>query len=348
MLSSWLRYPLVLLLVCVCAGCSQAQHEAAPALADYLQRLSRVLEVDVPEAETPLLIAQPAPREILVELAQPKIDMLEFLRMTDCHLQRLVAHHNSSLGKFARPSQRLVYELEFLQHGAACEASLLAGGRGELARKLAAVIQQKRRQLPKVIWQATLGAGELRAFWKAPTMLDDYPAATGAEVPNAMAQLLRRVERWLGGDWEIDATGFERELQLLRAGDGGALWQAWQLLAGELDRGSALLSRRQAERPLCYNGKSNRRADILLNVVRQKFIAELQPWAVALNRRRYELLPAVRALEKLLAAAEPGNYRTWREQRDRQFKQAFSAPRRHVAALQPLLEQCGLAPGSRP
>ncbi len=161
----------------------------------------------------------------------------------------------------------------------------------------------------------------------------------------AMARLLRRVERWLEGDWQVNGVALERDLQLLKSGDGGALLHAWQLLAEELGRGTLLLQNRLAERPLCYNEQPNRSANILLNVVQQKFITELQPWAVELNRRRYELLPAVKQLEQTLANAEPASYRRWRRQRDSQFNAAFAAPPQHVAALQPLLEQCGLAPG---
>ncbi len=290
----------------------------------------------------------PAARELRVELAQPKIDLLEFLRLSDCHLQRLVAGRNSSLGKLAQPSQRLIYELEFLHHGAVCRAALEANERSELAQKLNDVLSQKREQLPTVIWQATLGAGEMRAFWQVPAELGDYPAATAAEVPMAMARLLRRVERWLDDDWQVNAVALERDLQLLKTGDGGALLRAWKLLADELGRGTELLQNRLAERPLCYKQQPSQQADILLNVVQQKFIAELQPWAVALSQRRYQLLPAVEKLEQVLASVEPASYSRWRQQRDKQFSAAFAAPKQHVAAIQPLLEQCGLAPGQQP
>ncbi len=333
---------LSLALLCVACGQSEPEHK----LSDYLQRLSRVLEIEVPAAARKTLIKMPASHELRVELVAPKIDLLEFLRMADCRLQRLVAAHNSSLGKLARPSQRLIYELEFLQHGAPCAALLRAAGRDDLAQKLAEVLRQKQTQLPAVIWKATLGASETRAFWQVPTALGDYPAETATLVPMAMARLLRRAERWLSGDWQVDSAALERDLQLLKSGDGGALLRSWQLLAEQLGRGTLLLKNRLAERPLCYNEQPNCRARILLNVVQQKFIAGLQPWTVALNRRRYELLPAITQLEQMLASVEPEGYRRWREQRDLVFSVAFGALRRHVAALQPLLEQCGLAPGS--
>ncbi len=306
-----------------------------------------MLETKIPPAGGQPLQAMPAARELRVDLAQPKIDFLEFLRLSDCHLQRLVAGRNSSLGKLAQPSQRLIYELEFLHHGAACQAALKATERGELAHKLGQVLRQKREQLPVMIWQATLGAGEMRAFWKVPAELGAYPAATAAEVPMAMARLLRRVERWLSNDWRVNELALERDLQLLKTGDGGALLQAWKLLADELGRGTGLLNNRLAEQPLCYKEQPNQRADILLNVVQQQFIAGIQPWAVALSQRRYQLLPAVVKLEQTLQQAEPASYHQWRQQRDKQFSAAFDAPKQHVAAIQPLLEQCGLAPGKQ-
>ncbi len=343
MLSDLCKQLLIFSLAFICVACGRSQSESE--LADYLQRLARVLEVDVPTASAAPLQAMPKLRELRVELAQPKIDLLEFLRLSDCHLQRLVAGRNSSLGKLAQPSQRLIYELGFLHHGAACQAVLEASERSELAQKLGRVLRQKREQLPTVIWQATLGAGEMRAFWNVPVELGDYPAATAAEVPMAMGRLLRRVERWLNDDWDVNELALESDLQLLKTGDGGALLHAWKLLADELGRGTEMLHDRLAETPLCYKQQPNRRADILLNVVQQKFIAELQPWAVELSQRRYQLLPAVEQLEQALASAEPASYRQWRQQRGKQFSVAFAAPKQHVGAIQPLLEQCGLAPG---
>ncbi len=345
MLSEYGQRLLIFLLVCLCAACGRSQSEAA--LADYFQRLSRVLETKVSPAGAPPLLPMPAARELRLKLTQPKIDLLEFLRLSDCHLQRLVAGRNSSLGKLAQPSQRLIYELEFLHYGAVCRATLEHNERSELAQKLNAVLLQKREQLPAVIWQATLGAGEMRAFWNVPVKLGDYPAATAAEVPMAMARLLRHIERWLDDDWRVDAAALERDLQLLKTGDGGALLHAWKLLADELGRGTELLQNRLAERPLCYKGQPSQQADILLNVIQQKFINVIQPWAVALSQRRYELLPPVEQLEHLLARVEPASYRRWRQQRDAQFSAAFAAPKQHVAAIQPLLEQCGLAPGQQ-
>ncbi|MGI9283946.1 MAG: DUF3080 family protein [Pseudomonadales bacterium] len=314
-------------------------------MSDYLQRLSRVLEMELPSGRNDALAKMPARRELQLKLTQPKIDLLEFLRLADCHLQRLVAARNSSLGKLAQPSQRLIYELEFLQHGASCAALLRTKGRDDLAQKLNDVLREKRKQLPAVIWRATLGGSEMRTFWQVPNALGDYPAATASAVPTAMARLLRRVERWLGGDWQVSGVALERDLQLLKSSDGGALLRAWKLLEQGLGRGTVLLQNRLTERPLCFNGQPSRRARILFNVVQQKFIAELQPWAVDLNRRRYELLPTITQLEQTLATAEPASYRRWRRQRDERFNAAFAAPRQHVAALQPLFEQCGLAPG---
>lgn len=334
----------IVALACVCVACSRS--EADNKLSDYLQRLARVLEIDVPAAAGQPPAKMPAPRELRVELVAPKIDLLEFLRLADCHLQRLVAAHNSSLGKLAQPSQRLIYELEFLQHGAPCAALLQAAGRDDLAQKLADVLRHKQSQLPTVIWQATLGASEMRAFWQAPAALGDYPAATASQVPMAAARLLHRAERWLSGDWKVNAAALENDLRVLKTGDGGALLRSWQLLADELGRGTLLLQNRLAKRPLCFNGQPNRRARILFNVVQQKFIAEVQPWTVELNRRRYELLPAITQLEQTLASAEPVSYRRWRQQRDQQFSAAFAAPRLHVDALQPLFKQCGLTPGT--
>ena len=91
--------------------------------------------------------------------------------------------------------------------------------------------------------------------------------------------------------------------------------------------------------------RPNPQSLILRNVVSKYWVLALQPWSSQLNRRYYELLSAVRNFEALLASGEPDSYLRWRTDRDRQIDRLVNLPKQHIAGIQPLLEQCGIAPG---
>ena len=97
-------------------------------------------------------------------------------------------------------------------------------------------------------------------------------------------------------------------------------------------------------RALCFGGRPGERGKILGNVVRLYLIGEVQPWSAALNRRYYDLWPALQQLEATLAPGEPAIYHAWRERRDANLELMRTVTVRHAQALQPVLLSCGLAP----
>jgi len=333
---------LALLIAGVLAACARGGREAM--LEDYLQRLGRsVSQRPVPStfigaAGLPKLYDDDWERDA------PVIGLLDFMRLQDCALQRVVAERNNSLGRFAPPSRRLLNTVDFLRLAPACIAALSAAGETALAAQLAAAVQFKQTHLPRLLWQAMLGSTASREFWRQPATLGDYPTQTGAELIVALESLSRLASAWLAGDYRHGGEALESELRSIAGGDGGDLLYALGRLSDTLARGDQLLAATRAAGPLCYFGRSNQRGDILFNVVRRYFIGEVQRWAAALNQRYYALWPALHHLEELLAAGEPAGYRRWREQRDLAIEHFRLAPRRHVEALHPLLSQCGLAP----
>jgi hypothetical protein len=106
-----------------------------------------------------------------------------------------------------------------------------------------------------------------------------------------------------------------------------------------------MLRHKQHSAPLCYAKQPNAQSLILRNVVNKYWVLALQPWSSQINRRYYELLTTVRNFEALLAKGEPEAYQRWRIDRDRQIDLLVTQPKQHIEAIQPLLEQCGIAPG---
>jgi len=77
--------------------------------------------------------------------------------------------------------------------------------------------------------------------------------------------------------------------------------------------------------------------------VHKYFVGTIQHWSVKIQARAYQL-DAARDIEELLAVAEPEDFASWRQERDRALERALQAPRSHVETLLPIMRQCGLAP----
>jgi hypothetical protein len=333
-----------LLLAAVLGGCGRGP---GGELERYVNRLEGALDSAAPAASDTGSLLPPRVGAVQLTVPRDSIDALDFLALRGCALQVTVGKRNSSLGRLAAPSQRLLLELEFLRLAPACSAQLRDEGRDELAATLDRAAAVKREQLPARIFNATLGSEEFRAFWRAPAVLGSYPAQTSSEPVSALAAIDALAARWLAGDYRADNEAFELLLSTVARGDGGALLAALALQQEALVRADAVLARRAAEGPLCPGGLVPGEVDVLRTVVRKFFVGGVQPWSAAVDRRRQQLLPPLKALEDRLAAVLPPAYVQWREQRDRALA-AAAAPRQHVEAILDLLASCPGGPGLAP
>ncbi len=331
-----------LLLLVALAGCAERSPDTP--FTTYLTRLARTLDVapDAPfEMTAPGHIpAPPRVGALQVPLERGRLDALDFLALHGCALQVTVGRKNSSLGRFARPSQALLLELEFLRLAPDCIDALRAQAKADLAEQLEAARQLKRKQLAARIFNATLGGEEYRAFWRTVRPPGDYPAVPDPVTLQALHAISTAAKRWLDGDYGVDGFEFELLLSEVAGGDGGGLLTALRRQAHWLGAADDLLRARAAQGPLCGKNLRHTAADILPNVVEKYFVAGIQPGAAALNRRYHELLPPVRELENTLAAALPEAFEQWRAQRDAVLRAGAQAPRRHVLNIQQLLQPC--------
>ena len=319
-------------------ACSERGAEAR--LADYLQRLSRALDADFnPPAPAPAPAPPQAP-SLQLRLEGSRVDGLDFLRLRGCALQTTVARRNSSLGRLAPPSQRLLLELAFLREAPACIDRLRDGGDEALAALLAEAEAQKRRQLPALIFNATLGNREFRDFWRGSDALDNYPEETSSLVVTALERIDTDTRRWLGGDYRADESRFELALSDISRGDGGELLRALQLQTTYLAGADRALDQRLSRGELCREGLLPGAAPILRTVVRQYFIGGIQPWSAAVNQRYHELLTPLQSLQRQLEAVLPDRYRQWRARLAAILARGRAAPLQHVRRLQALLGPC--------
>jgi len=311
------------------------------ALEEYLERLGQTLQVEVPPVTPIPLPLPPRPGAMQVEFPSSDLDALDFLALTGCEVQVTIGKRNSSLGRMAAPSQRLLLELEYLRLAPECIGYQRHEGRDNLADTLLDAWQAKRDQLPGLIFNGTLAGPEYRQFWRATIAPGDYPAATGSQVISALEAINSLAQQWLDGDYRADNLQFEILLGEVATGDGGALMEALALQYAWLAAADNIVSDRQSQGPLCAPGSRFEAADTLPKVVRKFFVDGIQPHSAALGHRYYQLLPPVLVLEALLENTLPSPFLSWREQRQVSLDNYMAAPRQHVKSLQAILAPCG-------
>ncbi len=315
-------------------------------LENYAQRIERSLDIDSASDDySPLSPPLPRNRKLMLSIEGASINLLEMWSLGDCALEITLGRSNSSLGKMASASQRLLLELQILSEIPACRDSLNPEDDAKLIATLDLAQRTKQQQLPARIWNATLGGPEFRSFWQQPSSLTDYPGNTGTAVPTALSRLTQITGAWLGGDYAQGHNELEALLGRIRSGDGGALLAALQQQQHILQALQPDLERRLTSPPLCFGGNASNEGRVLDTVVRKFFVGRVQPWSVLVDKRRRQLMPAVFELEEQLDAVRPQSYRLWQSERDALLQSARSTPRSHALALAALLESCGMRPG---
>lgn len=327
-----------LLLPTVLTGCGKGGHDAD--MADYLARLQRTLQTSAMANAPSSIITPPRSGELQLAIAPGKLDALDFLALRGCALQVTVGKRNSSLGRMAAPSQQLLLDLEYLRLAPECIANLVKRGESSLAQTLQTAFELKQAELPKRIFNATLGGPEYRQLWRGNRSPRTYPQQTSSAVTSALQQITSLSERWLSGQYTANNRAFEIALGEVAGGDGGQLLRALALQQQWLARANSVVEQRMVAGPLCQPGRNSSEAEVLKTVIQKYFIGKVQPWSAGLARRHHELLPPISSLETALDQALPANYRQWQQQRDQQLSVMMAAPKDHVTALQALLASC--------
>lgn len=321
-------------------GCSESA-QGPDQLKDYGQRLSRTLDTEVPDHDGILIPPRLQDAEVApLEIPSSQLNLLDFLALSDCALQVNIGRRNSSLGRNAGPSQRLLLDLEFLKLAPACIKTLEINPDTQLVTALKTALAIKTQYLPHRIFNAVLAGPEYREFWQLPLGLGNYPNAVGGDILDTLQWFQYATTQWLSGNFQFQTDQLEQRLYQLRAGDGGALLLAAVAQARALQQINALLRLRNAAEPLCPNGNASAQAEILETVVVKYFASGVQVWLADLNRRERQLMVSIKNLETQLALVTPNSYRQWADKRQATLSLLRDTPREHIVALQQLAESC--------
>ena len=309
----------------------------------YLALLERALDTAGPAPAMTAAPSLPGGRELLLDTGpnDTTTDVEpDILDLSGCALQANVVRARSTLGRHARPSQRLLLALDYLRLAPPCIALLRQRGRDPLAESVQEGLIRRREQLPALIFDATLGSGEYRAFWQPVAAPGGYPRVRPEEALAALAGINAEVRRWLDGDYRAANLGFELLLGVVAGGGGGALLAALARQGDWLAAADRPLRAQSARNVDCATQPQGKAIlDGLLDA-RRYFELELRPRLAESTRRTRALLAEIAQLEAMLAPVLPPRYRDWRDQRDIQFQSLQNAPTRHLDALAQVIQAC--------
>lgn len=201
-------------------------HRALRLLCCALLTLLPACQPSAPEVRPTTAPSPPGSGELLLDLPSADLDRLDFLALSGCAVQATIIARNSSLGRQAKPSQRLLLELEYLRLAPPCITQLRDSNNAALADLLEEAWRLRQKQLPARIFNATLGSDEYRAFWLTPRAPQDYPRVSRRVAIAALDAINRLIHHWLNGDYQAHNRDFELLLSEVAGGDGGALLQA--------------------------------------------------------------------------------------------------------------------------
>ena len=99
-------------------ACSQS--EPTGKADEYVQSVARALDRSILITQADPRSSFPTQRDLRIPLAALKIDVVEFAQLHSCDMGGLVGRRNSPTGRLQGDSQRLMYELEWLDRVRSC------------------------------------------------------------------------------------------------------------------------------------------------------------------------------------------------------------------------------------
>lgn len=331
------------------AGCNPFS-SAEPMMDEYVERVARVLELDVDLSERPPASSLPRRRDRQLPVPELDMGMLDFLSLYGCELQYVIGEKNSVMGKVMQPLNRLRYELRFIKAGEDCLPEISREG---VKESLEEAIASKKETLPIVLWNATWGVEEMESLFTLAK--GDYPVAPEGNPVSDLAldagQLNQAAEQLLEGDLSL-SLDFAGDVQQRWQAEyrAGQLINSARLLIARLENASTLLEKRIDGRPLCLDGKPNNQSDIVEAMFFSVYIEKIQPYMSNVRQARDQLIEPLEQLAAMQVEVMPPAFAEWYRYHlvddgtDSLWTRLDSVIAEHTRLWQTLLEQCGLRP----
>lgn len=331
--------PVARFLCCVALMLAPACHRDGPdsPFKRYLNQLDFALAgaelVVLPE----LIAPPPTLGQWQVPIAPGSVEGLDTSRLKGCALQASIRKRQTALGQFAKPSQRLIMALEFLHQVPACIRQLRADSDHALADRLETVGREMQAQLPKRIFNATLGSEEYNAFWLATRAASGYPHSDTGTATAALESINRLAQRWLNGDYRVHNLELELLLSAVAGGEGGQALARWSRQIAWLATADRPIAQALATSARCGASRREAPPSRHITLAHSYFMDVIQPLTTGASYHYSSVTAPIEELEKHLAAALAPQYRHWLMQRNAYTAALADAPTQHLNLLRKLL-----------
>jgi len=341
----------VLLASVVLVAC-QSKYAPSAMFDNYLYRLTNSLQADRPSPSdlTPQMTLQSYPSRRVLRKKIPAIDInvVEFLRLTQCDLQRHIGLRNSGLGKVILPSQQLLYDIRFISLAQQCLQILTPSSTSYKIVEHA--LAYKQRHLDDVMWNATWASKEFATLFS----LGVEPLSMSA-VKQASLPLNRALDGLYYGLSDI-RTGrvspqfLERLEEHYRVIGSvkrvGEIRLAMRQIVLQLAQADKLLQQRSMDTPLCVNQQVNKQYAIVATVFKKYYLGEVQPYIAQIHQQGQRLFTTIGQLSSLYTP--PSVFQSFwdvvYQANNSEWQQFQGSIRRHTQHWQALLKQCGQLP----
>lgn len=348
-----MKYMLIVLWcmsVCACGNGDTAE----AMLKDYLKRVERATGIKSQFSSPVALLTYPSRREQNLPVAPVRIGIMNFAKLYSCDLFRLINERNSIMGRVMPISQKLVYEIAFLQNAKVCYQQLAAeaSSNTEFLSLFDKIIKNKRANLPIIFWQATFNNPELKKLFSlAVSPLNPDENQVFFDAQQSTAYFYELGKQLSSESLTIDKEELEAHyFQLQRHQYGGRLLQSVAQLIEYLNRVAYSLETIVKESTLCRQKKPTERAHILNNVFDKFYAQRVGAYVSQIHRQGKAWLADIDALVQVQTVDLPPAFIRYRAQMltfDSGIWQRFNvAIQRHTKAWQTVLSQCGLMPGA--
>jgi hypothetical protein len=341
--------------ICFIASCiflvSCGSPKSAESIFDnYVDRLANSLDIERADyMASSSLIRYPLHRELIYTTEPTKINLLDFLKLSACDLQRHIGQRNSGLGRVLQPSQRLIYEYKFIELGEACLKTLDANS--ELYTLLEEALIIKREQLAMVRWNAVFASDEFSVLFSLSAEPLDVEMV--AVQPNELYGALDDIFKYSNANTlsAYDEIALEQAFSVIVSSKKiGEIRHSIKLTRDFLIQADILLTARLSNRPLCFNEKPNQKFDILQTVFLKFYINEIQPYIAKLHQQSEPLFSRIERLNNHLnddtrmSSAFDDFWNVVYLNKDSEWQLFNTAIKVHTKNWQSLLIQCGRLP----
>lgn len=350
-MSKTVRLPAILAIIflsaCTGGGAAEDLLEA------YLKNVENATGSEGRSAARPFLLTYPSHRDRTLPVEDIRVGLLGFLKYYGCDLMHLVSERNTILGKVMPISQRLMYEIEFLQRAEGCYQRIIQQLEPDEAflEEIRKTIRIKRENLAKVFWNATFDSPEMQKAFS----LAVRPLSPGdeeevyADSHNAIDYFHGLGERLGDPLLEVEKSKLEQQYYALqRYQYGGRLANSLVQLIDYLNRASHALEAAIEKQSLCPPGKPNEKDRLLQALFKEDYAEGIQPYLSSIRQQGKNWLAAIDRLIEIQSIEIPGAFADYRRRmlsldaKDGLWQEFENAIRRHEAAWRIVSKRCGL------